>query len=94
MAKSSPPTETEIMADIISPQQGDLSVEVAESVLAWKFTRRAISRMNQLAERNRKATITPAERQELERYLRVGSLVNLLQAKARLSLKSVSAADS
>ena len=44
--------------------------------------------MNFLAERNRKGTIEEAQGEELERYLRVGQMVNLMQAKARLSLNS------
>lgn len=81
-------TESEILADVIAPDQGDLAAEVAQSVLRWKFTDRAIAHMNDLADRNNKGTITAQERQDLEKYLRVGNLVNILQAKARLSLKS------
>jgi len=94
MAKSSAITESDILADVIAPDQGDLSAEVAQSVLGWRFTSRASARMNRLAERNRKGTISGAERQELEKYLRVGNLINILQAKARLSLKSVGDAQS
>jgi hypothetical protein len=42
--------------------------------------------MNRLAARNSQGKITESEREELERFLRVGSLVNLAQAKARRSL--------
>jgi hypothetical protein len=81
-------TESDILADIIAPDKGDLPTEVAQSVLCWKFTDRALAHMNDLADRNNKGTITAQERQDLEKYLRVGNLVNILQAKARLSLKS------
>jgi len=81
-------TESEILAEVIAPHQGDLSVEVAHSFLSWKFTDEAVARMTSLAERNGRGAITAEERQELENYLRVGSLINLLQAKARLSLSS------
>ncbi len=80
-------TESEILADVIAPDQGDLTTEVAQSILRWKFTDRALARMNDLAARNHQGTITSQERQDLEKYLRVGSLINILQAKARLSLK-------
>jgi hypothetical protein len=43
--------------------------------------------MNRLAARNSRGKMTEAEREELERFLRVGSLVNLGQAKARRSLR-------
>lgn len=93
MIKSSTITESDILADVIAPDQGDLTTAVAESVLGWKFTSRAVARMNQLADRNSKGTITAPERQELEKYLRVGSLINILQAKARLSLQSADASE-
>lgn len=87
-------TESDILADIIAPNQGDLTPEVAQSVLRWKFTEGALARMNDLAGRNSKGTITVQERQDLEKYLRVGSLINILQAKARLSLESAGSAAS
>ncbi len=86
-------SESEILADIIAPEQGDLTAEVAQAVLRWKFTDRALSRMNELAQSNSKGTITAQERQQLEKYLRVGNLINIVQAKARLSLKSAGHSD-
>lgn len=94
MADSSTITESDILADVIAADQGDLAPEVAKSVLKWKFTDQAISRLNQLADRNNKGTISQAEREELDRYLRVGSLINLIQAKARLSLQSLDSCES
>lgn len=94
MGETSSLTESEILADVIAPDQGDLAAEVAQSVLRWKFTDRALARMNDLADRNNNGTITAQERQDLEKYLRVGNLVNLLQAKARLSLNSAGQAGS
>jgi hypothetical protein len=57
-------------------------------VLEWRFTDRAAARMDYLAARNNEGTTTDVEREELDKYLRVGSLINLIQAKARLSLKN------
>ena len=42
--------------------------------------------MTTLADLNNKGVITEPERAELERYLRVGSVINIIQAKARVSL--------
>ncbi len=86
-------TEAGILADVIAPDRGDLSPEVAHSLLRWKFTNRAAARMNQLAERNRKGTISESDREELQRYLRVGNFVNVVQAKARLSLSKPTTTD-
>jgi len=80
-------TEADILADVIAPQQGDFLEEFSRSVLGWKFSDKSVDRMNQLAEQNQQGQTTPQERDELERYLRVGSVINLLQAKARLSLQ-------
>jgi hypothetical protein len=80
-------TEADLIAEIIAPEQGDLPPDVARVVLRWRFRPRAARRMSTLAERNRRGTISDVERDELERYLRVGSFINLVQAKARLSLQ-------
>jgi len=87
MSNATTITEADILKDVIAADRGDLSPEVARSVLQWKFTDRATARMNDLAERNNQGALTEAEREELEKYLRVGSFVNLVQAKARLSLQ-------
>ena len=81
-------TESDILADVLAADDGDLPPEAARAMLRWKFSSRAVKRINQLAQRNQRGTITAAEREILERYLRVASLVNLLQAKARLSLRT------
>ncbi|MEX0701073.1 MAG: hypothetical protein WD069_03170 [Planctomycetales bacterium] len=65
---------------------------MARSVLQWKFSDGAASRMEDLADRNNKGLLSPAEQDELDRYLRVGSLVNLLQAKVQ-SRRTPSAVD-
>ncbi len=80
-------SESEILSEILAVDHGDLSPEVAHSVLRWKFPSRTAKRITQLAQRNQCGTITTSERETLERYLRVGSLINLVQAKARLSLQ-------
>ncbi len=88
MANAPNTTESDILSDVIAANRGDFTPDVAKSVLKWKFKAVAVRRMNTLAEKNRKGTITEAEREQLHRYLRVGSLINLIQAKARLSLHS------
>jgi hypothetical protein len=88
MANAPNTTESDILSDVIAANRGDFSTDVAKSVLKWKFKAAAVRRMNTLADKNRKGTITEAEREQLQRYLRVGSLINLMQAKARLSLQS------
>ncbi len=88
MAHLSTITEADILRDVIGAADGDWSPEVAQSMLCWKFTEDATARMNDLAARNSQGTISDEEREELEKYLRVGSFINLVQAKARGSLKN------
>jgi hypothetical protein len=80
-------TEADILTEVVHPDRPDLPAEFARTILDLKFSPAAIGRMNELAEKNRLGTLTEAERGDLEKYLRVGNFLNLLQAKARLSLK-------
>lgn len=84
-------TESEILTDMISPESATLEPEAARAILKWRFSEKSVARMNWLAERNCGGKITSEEREELERFLRVSSLVNLAQAKARLSLHQAKA---
>ena len=66
-------TEADILTEVVAPDQPDLPHELARSLLELRFQQRAIDRMNDLAEKSRQGTLTDAERDELDRYLRVGS---------------------
>ena len=79
-------TELEILSDVITPERATLQPEEARTILKWKFSAKSAARMNRLAKLNSSGKITPEERDELKRFIRVGSLINLFQAKARLSL--------
>jgi len=83
-------TEADILAHVIAPDQPGLPPESARAILALQFDQTALARMNDLAEKNRAGTLTEAERIEMEKYLRVGQFLNLLQAKARVSLHGLS----
>ena len=80
-------TEAEILADAISPDRADMTVEASKSVLNWRFSENATKHMRRLLDRNNKGELTPSEQDELDRYRRVGLLLDLVQAKARISLK-------
>lgn len=80
------PTEADILNEMVSPDGGDLPPEGAKALLAFQFTPKAILRMNELAEKNRTDAISPMEREEMEKYMRVGNFLSVIKAKARLSL--------
>jgi hypothetical protein len=79
-------TEADILGEVIAPDQPTLPEASARSILSLSFNERAIERMNELAEKNRRGELSENECRLLEMYQRVGNFLNLLQAKARLSL--------
>jgi hypothetical protein len=87
MPKTPTVTEADILADVVAAEEGDLSPDAARSLLTLKFRKDATKHIRQLLQKNNRGTITAAERVTLEKYLRVGQFLDLLHAKARLSLK-------
>jgi hypothetical protein len=88
MSASATISEVQILEQVIIPNQPGMPAELARAILDLRFSPSAVSRMNELAEKNGPGTLTEAERQEMESYARVGNFLNLMQAKARLSLAS------
>ena len=86
MARTNPITESDILASIVSANGATLSTEAAESLLELKFPARDTNRIRSLLRKNNAGTIDAEERIALEKYLRVGQFLDLLHAKARLSL--------
>ena len=93
----SSPSSTLTEADILSDEVAALSVqcdeptlsqEFARAVLAVRFNDHATNRIREFLQKKNAGTITPAEESDLHKYLRVGQFLDLMQAKARLSLKS------
>ena len=79
-------TEAHILEQVVMSDQPGMSPESARAILDQRFDASALSRMNELAEKNRQGILTESERQEMEKYVRVGNFLNLMQAKARLVL--------
>ncbi len=81
------------MAEVLAADGGEHVPDVAATVLRWRFSKKSDRRITQLAQQNQRGTISAADRIVLERYLRVGSLLNLLQAKARITLRAAETSD-
>ena len=89
MAQTDAPiTEAEILTQVVAPEEPGLPQEAAMAILNLRFNQAALDRMHELAERNNLGTMTDVDRAEMERHLRVGSFLDLIQAKARLSLQN------
>jgi uncharacterized protein YnzC (UPF0291/DUF896 family) len=78
----------EILARVIQPTEGGLSADAARSILEFRFSPDDEDRVNALAAKARRGTLTDEERALLEDYERVASLLELMQSKARRSLKN------
>jgi hypothetical protein len=84
-----PLTEAEIFEEVIAPDQGGLSPEAARVLLRLGFKDSAKARISELLRQNNGGDLSAGDRAELEKYLQVGQFLDLLQAKARLSLRPV-----
>jgi hypothetical protein len=81
-------SEAAILNRIVQPDQPTFSAEAAHGILALDFNQADKERMHQLSAKAREGTLTPEEQAALNNYERVGHLINILQSKARLSLKT------
>ncbi len=85
-------SEASILSRVIRPGRGTWSKGAAESILQFDFPSADVRRMNSRAAKARRGALSAAEEAELENYREVGRLLELLQSKARLSLKRLAAA--
>jgi len=83
-------TEIDILAQVVAPDEPSFPAELARSVLGMKFNDDAQAMIRELLVKNNRGEITEAERLLLDKYLRVGQFIDLLQAKARLTLRESS----
>lgn len=82
-----PNNEATIWSRLLQPEHSTWTPEAAHSILELDFTPADRNRMRELTAKNQDDTLTAADRTELEEYLRVGYILDLMQSKARLSLK-------
>jgi hypothetical protein len=79
--------ESAILDRVVAPKSGGGAAETARCALELQMPPKDCSRMGELSEKASEGTLTPDERREAEAYDRVGLFLELLQSKARLSLK-------
>jgi len=79
-------TEAKVLCQLVTDGQPRLSEEAARAILGLRPSPSAISRMHELGEKAQQGTLSEREQHELDTYLRVGNLLNILQAQALLSL--------
>jgi hypothetical protein len=87
MSELTKTSEASILSRVIRPEIGAWSKEAAESLLEFDFPAADVKRMNMLAAKARRGVLSRAEANELDHYRNVGRLLELLQSKARRSLR-------
>ncbi len=80
--------ESEILSRVVGPENPGFTPEVARSILELRFNKSDTDRMNQLAAKARKGSLSDEEESQMHGYLFVGAMVDLMHSKARLSLKN------
>lgn len=78
----------EILVRTITADRGDLPVEAARAFLGFRLSKEDTARVNQLAALARAGELSSEEREELDDYEFVTGLLEILQSKARRSLRN------
>lgn len=78
--------EADVLSRIIKPENGELSPDVARSLLKLEFDAQDLARMHELIVRGQASQLSPAEQVELDGYRRIGRMLELMRSKARHSL--------
>jgi hypothetical protein len=79
--------EAAILARVVRPDNDDLPDEQAKALLRMRFEQSDLDRLHELVVKNQDNALTPAEKKELEGYLRVSAFLDLVHVKARYSLR-------
>ena len=87
MSSATAETEAEIWNRTIQPESGTWSAEAARALLDLKLRPGDVERVNELSAKAREGALTDEEGRELDSFLNVGRALELLKAKARLSLR-------
>jgi hypothetical protein len=80
-------TEVTILARVFDDERGLLPRELARSIVDGNFSERDKARMHDLAVRNQADALSHTEKEELIAFAKAGTLLSILQSKARRTLK-------
>jgi hypothetical protein len=80
-------SDVAILSRVLEPDKPSLSPQASRDILALDFGQADKERMRQLSAKARAGTLTSDEQAEIDNYERVGHLLNIMQSKARRSLK-------
>ena len=84
MITQAPPQDTAIFSRLLDETPARFSPEFAEYIVGLRFGSPDTQRMQELAQKARDGELDEVEQVEIDSYERVGQLLNVLQAKARM----------
>jgi hypothetical protein len=85
---AAPPTsDVALFGRLIKVDERKLAPDLARYILTLGFDEADQTRMRELAERNQEGKLSPAEREQLQSYVKAGHLLALLHSKVRRSLR-------
>ncbi len=82
------PAGTAILEQLAELDVESISPATARKILEFRFGASHHTRVEALSEWAQSGTLTPAEQEELDEYIRVGTLLSILQSRARRALKA------
>ena len=88
MANTATITEADILEKVVAPEEADVSPETARELLRFRFDSKTTANIRRLLQKNNRGTIKSEEQLLLDKFLRVGQLLDLLHAKARVVLRT------
>lgn len=80
-------TEAAILARVIEADETEITPDVARYLLSMQLPDADRDRVDELSARARAGSLTGAEESELDSYLHIGSLLGVMQSRARKLLK-------
>jgi hypothetical protein len=82
-------SDSEILGRILELEGDRLSPEKARLVLSLNFSESDHARIEELGQKSNEGTLSAQEREEYAAYVRVGSILDILRAQARLVLTTL-----
>jgi len=79
---------TAVLEQLAELDVESISPATARKLLRFRFAASHHRRVHTLSAKAQEGTLSPAERDELDEYIRVGTLLAILQSRARQVLKN------
>lgn len=91
MITQAPPQDSAILSRLFDAAPAAFSLEFAKYLSQLQFGSDDQDRMHELAAKARDGELNEAEQIEIESFERVGQILNIMQAKARIRLRQTEA---